>query len=242
MGTCGKKSVMTKSISDIENEDKNETQKIEQSIIEIKDNKNKGIESKESKTLKKEETEPNIDLRKNQTQSYDSKKEKDITEINIIYNINYETEINIFGYNFVVNNKNNCKMIIDNKEYEINVKCNVKNNNKNILKIKLKGINNIIDMSDMFNGCSSLLSLPDISKWNTNNVTNMSGMFKECSSLLSLPDTSKWITNNTIDMSDMFNGCSSLSSLPDISKWNTNKVKNMRDILSGCSSLLSFDI
>ena len=28
-------------------------------------------------------------------------------------------------------------------------------------------------MSCMFYGCSSLSSLPDISKWNTNNVTNI---------------------------------------------------------------------
>ena len=41
-------------------------------------------------------------------------------------------------------------------------------------------------MSCMFYGCSSLLNLPDISKWNTNNVTNMSGMFVGCSSLLNI--------------------------------------------------------
>ena len=60
--------------------------------------------------------------------------------------------------------------------------------NKNIkLKIKLKGINNITDMSSLFSGCLSLTSLPDISKWNTNNVTDMSFMFRGCSSLSSLP-------------------------------------------------------
>ena len=44
----------------------------------------------------------------------------------------------------------------------------------------------------MFYKCSSLSSLPDLSKWNTNNVTYMSYMFPDCSSLLSLPDLSKW--------------------------------------------------
>ena len=44
--------------------------------------------------------------------------EKDISEISIIYDINKE-DINIFGKEFVENNKNICKMIIDNKEYEI---------------------------------------------------------------------------------------------------------------------------
>ena len=43
-------------------------------------------------------------------------------------------------------------------------------------------------MESMFFGCSSLLSLTDISKWNTSNVTNMGYMFEDCSSLSSLPD------------------------------------------------------
>ena len=46
---------------------------------------------------------------------------KNESYINIIYDINKEKEeeINIFGYEFVENNKNKCKMIIDNKKYEI---------------------------------------------------------------------------------------------------------------------------
>jgi len=43
--------------------------------------------------------------------------EKDISEINIIYDISGKNNINIFGSEFVENNKNICKMIIDNKEY-----------------------------------------------------------------------------------------------------------------------------
>ena len=113
-------------------------------------------------------------------------------EINIIYDIKKDDRyIIIFGDDFVRNNRDKCKMIIDNKEYEITEKYYVNNYNNNILQIKLKGINNVTDMRYMFEGCSSLSSLPDISKWNTNNVTNMSSMFYECSSLLSLPDISK---------------------------------------------------
>ena len=43
----------------------------------------------------------------------------------------------------------------------------------------------------MVYGCSSLISLPDISKWNTNKVTDISYIFDECSSLISFPDISK---------------------------------------------------
>ena len=111
--------------------------------------------------------------------SNESYTNKDLSYINIIYNINKEREyeINIFGAEFVKNNKNKCKMIIDNKEYKITDKYNIENYNNNKLNIKLKGINNVTNMSDMFYKCSSLSSLPDISKWNTNKVTDMSCIF-----------------------------------------------------------------
>ena len=78
-------------------------------------------------------------------------------------------------------------MIIDNKKYEITEKYNIKNNNNKLI-IKLKGICNVTNMSYMFNGCPSLISLSDISKWNMNNATDMSYMFNGCLSLISLPD------------------------------------------------------
>ena len=49
----------------------------------------------------------------------------------------------------------------------------------------------VIDMSNIFYGCTSLTSLPDISKWDTSNVNNMSNIFCGCTSLISLPDISK---------------------------------------------------
>ena len=80
---------------------------------------------------------------------------EDITEISIIYNAKKHDErddknITIFGSKFVRNNKNICKMIIDDKEYEIKEKYNIENYNNNELKIKLKGIDNITNMSCMF--------------------------------------------------------------------------------------------
>ena len=38
--------------------------------------------------------------------------------------------------------------------------------------------------------CKSLISLPDISIWNTSNITDFSYLFSGCNSLLSLPDIS----------------------------------------------------
>ena len=135
---------------------------------------------------------------------------KDLSYINIIYDINKENEIKIFGTEFVKNNKNRCKMVIDNKEYTIKSKYNITKYNKNKLEIKLKGIDSVTNLSWMFYGCKSLSSISDISQWNTNNITDMQNMFTGCSSLKSLPDISKFDTNNVIDMKSMFFGCYSL--------------------------------
>ena len=106
-------------------------------------------------------------------------------EINIIYKVdNNDNEIKIFGHDFVERNRNKCNIIYEDKEEELKeyMKVNTSWFSKKInkLKIKLKGIINISNMSCMFKGCSSLTSLPDISKWNTYYVTNMSFMFCEC--------------------------------------------------------------
>ena len=45
----------------------------------------------------------------------------------------------------------------------------------------------------------SLQSLPDISKWNIKNVININNIFKGCSSLLSYPDISNWHFHNITD-------------------------------------------
>ena len=82
-------------------------------------------------------------------------------------------------------------------------------------------------------------SLSDISTWDTENVTDMSNLFNECSSSTLLPDISKWLTTSLLKMDNMFKGCSSLISLPDISKWNTSDVNYMNNIFSKCSSLIS---
>ena len=62
----------------------------------------------------------------------------------------------------------------------------------------------------------------------------MTHIFAGCNSLVSLPDISKWNTSKVEDMSYMFYGCKSLKSLPDISNWNTSSVKNLKFMFYGC--------
>ena len=187
-------------------------------------------------------------------------------EIILNYKIDNERKIRIFGEIFVNKNKNNYQIIINKKTYQLTpiIDINKLNITGDNLEVHLKQIKNTLDISFMFCGCNSLLSikniinwnieniinleylfagcsslksLPDISKLNTNNVTNMSFLFAGCSSLTSLPDISKWNTNNVINMNGLFAKCSSLKSLPDISNWNTSNVINMKNLFSECSSL-----
>ena len=88
-------------------------------------------------------------------------------EIIIQYIINNnDTTIKLFGKNFIKNNKDNFKMIIQRNKYEIKEKIDFNNilTNNNISEIKLKGIQNINNMKDLFSSCYYLNSLLDISK------------------------------------------------------------------------------
>ena len=176
-----------------------------------------------------------INENKNYIQSRGIQKEDDL--IIAKYKIN-EKIIKIFGSSFVKKNKNNCKIIYEEKEFELKDKFEIDNNfNKDILEIKLKGISKISDISDLFSDCTSLISLSGISNIDMSKYTNIQGIFNGCLSLLSLPDISKWDTSNIIDMSFLFNNCQSLSFLPDISNWNTINVFNMSFLFNGCISL-----
>ena len=183
-------------------------------------------------------------------------------EIEITYKLDKKS-INLFGKNFVENNKRICRLFIEGQKYQLQESIYYENKNKETLTIILKGFNHVTDISYMFVECSSLINiskmntsnitkmsylfnkcfllkeLPDISKWQTNKVINMKGIFNECTSLISLPDISKWDTSKVSDMSSMFNECLSLISMPDISKWDTSKVTSMSSMFNKCSSLIS---
>ena len=136
-------------------------------------------------------------------------------------------EMRIFGDKFVENNKDKCKMIINDNEFALftHIYGEIVNGS---FEIKLKEIKTITDMSYMFYKCNYL---PDISKWDTSNVTNMSGMFSGCNNI---PDISKWDTSNVTNMSGMFSGC---KNFPDISKWDTSNVIDMSFMFCCCEYL-----
>ena len=112
-------------------------------------------------------------------------------EITLIYkNKNKDKSIKIFGSEFVNNNKNMCKIICNNKEYELQ-EYYVIEPDKEKLVIKLKGINNITNANKMFYECTALSSIPDIKKWDLTNVIEMNEVFKGCDQSLIIPEIFK---------------------------------------------------
>ena len=179
-----------------------------------------------------------------------------------------EEDINIFGPEFVSKNKDICKIIYEEELFDLTKTFHINYNNitTDLLTLKLKGIQKIknieqlfkecpslytvpdidkwdvsifSDIHGLFFNCKSLISLPDISTWDVSNIKDFNHLFSGCSSLISLPDLSKWNLNNAVHIYAIFHKCSSLKSLPDISKWNTTKVTNLYGLFLECSSLIS---
>jgi len=160
-------------------------------------------------------------------------------EIELLYNIpKNEKQIKIFGEAFIEKNKDLCKIIHNNTEYNLTSNFNCSNIKENILKIKLRGINNVAFLDSMFEGCSTLSHLSDFSNLDTTYIISMNNLFKN-SKCPKLPNISGFKTNNVHKMEGLFQGCSLLESLPDISNWDTSNVSKMNSMFSGCSSLKS---
>ena len=173
-------------------------------------------------------------------------------EMEIIYkfekNMISYNKIQLFGEQFVNNNKKNCFLIINDKFIELKAIIDLEeifgdNYFPMIypisIKVKLieRSNQNITNLSYMFYGISSLDSSSSFSKFNTTNVTKMNNIFDNCKLLLQLPDISKWDTTNVIDMSYMFNNCKLLSTLSDISQWNTSNLIDASFMFNKCRNL-----
>ncbi|WP_312083495.1 BspA family leucine-rich repeat surface protein [Epilithonimonas hominis] len=90
----------------------------------------------------------------------------------------------------------------------------------------------VTDMSNMFQSCSSITSIPNINQWDTSSVTNMSQMFSNAQNFNG--DLSGWDTSAVTNMNQMFNYATKFNS--DISKWNTGKVTDMGYMFTGANA------
>jgi len=99
-----------------------------------------------------------------------------LNHIKVLYDIEkneHNKTLRIFGYDFVKNNRDKCKIIINGTIIKLYDTLDMSYYPKfgTILKVKLVETEKITDMRDMFNYCISLISIPDISEWDMKYVT-----------------------------------------------------------------------
>ena len=121
-------------------------------------------------------------------------------DIKIIYIGYVNDNIRIFGIHFVRNNKNNCKIIYNSKEYVLKEYVKVIDTNyKHEFILTLRIINNITNMSYMFYEYDSLLSFPEESELLCSDITEISNINFELDSSSALFDEKKENKSNIFD-------------------------------------------
>ena len=82
-------------------------------------------------------------------------------------------------------------------------------------------VQNITDMTDMFNGCENFNQ--PLNNWDVSNVTNMSYMFGNCKKFNQ--PLNNWDVSNVTNMRSMFCYCYKFNQ--PLNNWSVNKVHNL---------------
>ena len=104
--------------------------------------------------------------------------EEEIIDIKIIYKDNKDgkDKLRLFGEDFISKNKDNCKIIYGEKEYDIKEYfediIGIDYEHKNEIVLILRINNKVIDLSFMFAECDKLLSIPEVSILDNSKIKN----------------------------------------------------------------------
>ena len=151
----------------------------------------------------------------------------------MIYQKDKDTiETKIFGKKFVQFNKNKGIIIIKNKQKKLEEKLET-NQKENYVSVKLKLLENIVDLNSMFKGCTTLYSISHISKLNEINEIKF-GKSKIYQNIYFKYTDISDVTDNRW----MFAGCNELKEIKGIDKFKTNKVTNMQAMFSICDVII----
>ena len=155
-------------------------------------------------------------------------------EINLTYNVLSKGNYEIFGEEFVVNNKDNIELLINGKESILVSNCDLKEGDNNITMI-IK--NKLINLSHMFSGCGSLQDITELKYLDVRETRDFSSMFWGCLSLSDISSLENWNVSNVNNFSFMFGGCSLLSNISALQNWNVSNGQNFGSMFWGCSIL-----
>ena len=156
--------------------------------------------------------------------------------ITLIYNkhTNDEDANRICDSEFLKNNKENIKLIINGNKSPLISEYQLKEGNNTIQLI----INNpLTNLHGMFSRAKSLAKIDELKYLNTQYVKDFSYMFWDCSSLSDIKALENWNVSNGKNFTCMFSGCKSLSDIKVLENWNVSNGKDFSFMFSKCSAL-----
>jgi len=172
---------------------------------------------------------------------------KNNSDIYVIYDVKEEDRdrnhyVLVFGRNFdkngtdfVKENKDKIKIIINNEEKDLEYKYELK---KGPNKIEIKLISEeIVNLQYMFYGCTSLKSIEGLKNLYTKNIKNFSFMFWGCKSLSDIKALENWDVSNGNNFRGMFERCNSLSDIKALENWNVSNGNNFSTMFCDCRAL-----
>ena len=175
------------------------------------------------------------------------------------YFVRKKGNYNIFGKEFVQNNKEFIDLIINGKnnplidKYELTegensitmiMKDNLTNLSymfsfcdslRDIKDLKNLNVEYVIDFSYMFCGCASISDFSALQNWNVSRGYNFASMFCNCTKLVDLKPLERWDVSSGIYFQYMFYGCSKLNDLNPLMNWKVSNGVNFVSMFSGCS-------
>lgn len=105
----------------------------------------------------------------------------------------------------------------------------------------------VVNLSNMFDTCTSLASLKGLENWDTSNVQEMKCAFYACAKITALDELGNWHTSNVTDIVlrndyykqswGLFQNCTSLKDATGISNWKLPKVTDFQKTFLGCKVL-----
>lgn len=109
-------------------------------------------------------------------------------------------------------------------------------NSKNLATTTITSVGNS-GTRYMFNGCSSLISVPDFTSLTSVGDNGFSNTFADCTSLNSVPDLSSLTTVGEYGFQGTFSGCTSLNAVPDFSSLTNADNFGFQSTFMLCTSL-----
>lgn len=99
-----------------------------------------------------------------------------------------------------------------------------------------KGLNNLRDVTQLFNNCTNLSYIsPDLFK--DINLSNANGCFQNCSSLSNIPENLFSYSSGLVNVENCFYNCAALTSIPNNLFANNKGICRFDNCFNGCTNL-----